>query len=53
VNSTLHASISGKANDAPLPLIEPANAGEAERINEDVARIVIATFLLNFMKPPS
>jgi hypothetical protein len=33
-------------------LIEPANAGEEERINADVATAMIATFFPNFMYPP-
>jgi hypothetical protein len=52
VNSTLQTSISGWANVAPLPLIWPANAGEDDRTNPDMAITVTAKFLFNFIYPP-
>ena len=47
--STLHASISGAANVAPLPLIAPANAGEAPTSKNEVTIAAMAIDLRDFI----
>jgi hypothetical protein len=45
----LHESISGAANVAPLPLIAPANAGEAPTSKNEVTIAPMAIDLRDFI----
>ena len=50
--STLQESISGAAKVAPLPLIVPAKAGEANKSNADVAIDIFANLFFKNILPP-